>query len=105
VLLLKLASAAPSIASPVRSRPAVVELKNPRPYVNKEIAIARDQAQRYRGSFLIPLEAGGLSPDQRIAELGSYQHLPLRESNFDDDIAALVSTLRRDYQRRQRERT
>jgi TIR domain/SIR2-like domain len=74
-------------------------------YVNKEIAIARDQAQRYRGSFLVPLEAGGLSPDQRIAELGSYQHLPLRESNFDDDIAALVSTLRRDYQRRQRERT
>jgi hypothetical protein len=73
-------------------------------YVNKEIAIARDQAQRYRGSFLIPLAVDELSPDERIEELGSYQRMPLRESHFDEDFAALATTLRRDYQRRQKDR-
>jgi hypothetical protein len=72
-------------------------------YVNKEIAIAREQALRYRGSFLIPLVVGDLSVDDKIKELGSYQQLPLRENYYDQDLADLVSTLRRDYQRRQRE--
>jgi hypothetical protein len=74
-------------------------------YVNKEIAIARDQAKRYRGSFLIPLVVDDLQPADRIRELGSYHRMKLREKHFDDDIAALVSTLRRDYQRRQRQLT
>ncbi|MCO6428973.1 toll/interleukin-1 receptor domain-containing protein [Nitrosomonas communis] len=71
-------------------------------YVNKEIAIAREQALRYRGSFLIPLVVGDLSVDDKIKELGSYQQLPLRENYYDQDLADLVSTLTRDYQRRQR---
>ncbi|MCI0590733.1 MAG: TIR domain-containing protein [Gammaproteobacteria bacterium] len=72
-------------------------------YVNKEIAIAREQALRYRGTFLIPLIAGELSADERIEELGSYQQMPLRGDRYDQDMADLVSTLRRDYQRRQRQ--
>lgn len=73
-------------------------------YVNKEIAIARDQAQRYRGlSFLIPLVADNLSDDDRIKELNSYQQMPLRGDSFDQDFSDLVSTLRRDFQRRQRQ--
>jgi hypothetical protein len=71
-------------------------------YVNKEIAIAREQAQRYRGSFLIPLVAAELSADERIEELSAYQQMPLRDSCYSQDMADLVSTLRRDYQRRQR---
>jgi hypothetical protein len=71
-------------------------------YVNKEIAVARDRAQRYRGSFLIPLIGEDLPPEQRIEELSGYQDMPLRERCFDDDVAALLSTLRRDYQRRQK---
>jgi TIR domain-containing protein len=74
-------------------------------YVNKEIAIARDQAQRYRGSFLIPLLAEGMTPGDQLQELSAFQHVPLRESHYDDDIAALVSLMRRDYQRRQRQLT
>jgi hypothetical protein len=71
-------------------------------YVNKEIAVAREQAQRYRGSFLLPLVCGELSPDQKIEELGAYQQLPLREDIYMDDVAVVISTLMRDYQRRQR---
>lgn len=72
-------------------------------YVNKEIAIARDQALRYRGlSFLIPLVVDSLSPDEKIKELEPYQQMPLRASSYDQDFAGLVSTLRRDFQRRQR---
>ncbi len=71
-------------------------------YVNKEIAIARAQAQRYRGSFLIPLVADDLQPQQRVEELGGYQRMPLRERHYQEDITAMISTLLRDYQRRQR---
>jgi hypothetical protein len=74
-------------------------------YVNKEIALARDQALNYRGSFLIPLDVGELAPEQRIEELRGYQHLSLRPERFDSDMEVLISTLRRDYQRRQRDLT
>ena len=70
-------------------------------YVNKEIAIARDHAQRYRGlAFLIPLVADDLPPEQWVPELKTYQQLPVRQASFDDDVAQIVSTLRRDFQRR-----
>ncbi len=72
-------------------------------YVNKEIAIARDQAQRFRGAYLIPLAADEEAPEQRLEELSDRQQMPLRERQFDTDVAALVSTMRRDFQRRQRQ--
>ena len=73
-------------------------------YVNKEIAVARDQAQRYRGgSFLIPLVAEDMKTEDEIKELGAFQRMPLRDSHYDEDVSALVSVMRRDYQRRQRQ--
>jgi hypothetical protein len=74
-------------------------------YINKEIAVARDQAQHYRGSFLIPLQTEGVTSEDALEELRAYQRMPLRESQYDADIAALVSVMRRDYQRRQRQLT
>jgi hypothetical protein len=71
-------------------------------YVNKEISIARDKARHYRGAFLIPLLASGMGPEHLIEELASYQSVPLRDESFDKDAAVLVSTMRRDYQRRNR---
>jgi hypothetical protein len=71
-------------------------------YVNKEIAVAREQAQHYRGSFLIPLFTEELSDDDKIEELSGYQQMPLRADQFDNDVATLISTLRRDFLRRQR---
>jgi hypothetical protein len=71
-------------------------------YANKEIAIARDRAKFYRGSFLIPFAVDDLRLDRRMGELGEYQRIPLRRNNFDEDVTTLVSTIRRDYQRRQR---
>ena len=72
-------------------------------YVNKEIAAAREQAKSYRGSFLIPLLGDDLAPEDQLDELNTYQRLRLRAAHFDDDVAALVSVMRRDYQRRQRQ--
>jgi hypothetical protein len=71
-------------------------------YVNKEIALARERAQHYRGSFLVPLMVEGLLPEERIEELSTYQGMFLRDQFFGDDLAAVISTLRRDYQRRQK---
>jgi len=71
-------------------------------YVNKEINLARQRALNIRGSFLIPLRTAELSDDQRIRELHDYQEMPLRVDNFDEDLAKVISTMRRDYQRRLR---
>jgi len=71
-------------------------------YVNKEIALARSHAQRYRGSFLIPLVVDDLPQTEQLAELSEFQRMPLRKDHFQEDLSALVSTIRRDYQRRQR---
>jgi hypothetical protein len=73
-------------------------------YVNKEITIAADVASHYRGglSFLIPLDVEELAPGQQIQELSRYHHLPLRPVCFDSDMAALITTMRRDYQLRER---
>jgi hypothetical protein len=71
-------------------------------YVNKEIALARSRALEVRGNFLIPLRTSELDPEDRIQELSAYQEMVLRLEHFDEDMAKVVSTLRRDYQRRNR---
>jgi hypothetical protein len=71
-------------------------------YVNKEIALALGRAQRVRAPFkcLIPLQ---IEPCERLRDLEPYQTEPLRPDHFEEDVKKLVSLIRRDYQRRQRE--
>jgi hypothetical protein len=71
-------------------------------YVNKEIALARERALEVRGNFLIPLRTLELAPEDRINELREYQEMALRLEYFDEDMAKVLSTLRRDYQLRNR---
>jgi hypothetical protein len=71
-------------------------------YVNREIALARDRALAVRGNFLIPLRTGELAPEDRIDELAKYQDMELKPEQFDDDLAKVISNMRRDYQRRNR---
>jgi hypothetical protein len=71
-------------------------------YVNKEVALARERALRVRGAFLIPLRSSELRADDRVAELASYQDMPLGSASFDDDMAKVASTMLREYQRRNR---
>lgn len=71
-------------------------------YINKEIALARRRALSVRGTFLIPLRAADLGADERVSELDDYQEMPLRPDHFEEDIAKVISTMRRDYQRRNR---
>lgn len=71
-------------------------------YVNKEINLARQRALNVRGPFLIPLRTTDIATEDRIRELGEYHEMPLRTVSFDDDISDVISTMRRDYQRRLR---
>lgn len=71
-------------------------------YVNKEVALACERALRVRGSFIIPLRAGDLSPSDRVEALRKYDEMELRENAFDEDMAKVISTMRREYQRRYR---
>ncbi len=71
-------------------------------YVNKEIALARERARRVRGPFLIPLRTAEISTEDRIAELSEYQNMLLRPTHFDEDMAKVISCMRRDLQRRLR---
>jgi hypothetical protein len=71
-------------------------------YVNKEIALARDRALAVRGNFLIPLRTAEIAPEDRVDELSKYQEMTLRRECFDEDMAKVLSTMRRDYQRRHR---
>jgi hypothetical protein len=71
-------------------------------YVNKEIALALDRALEVRGNFLIPLRTEQLAAEERIHELSKYQEMALRQGFFEEDIAKVLSTMRRDYQRRNR---
>jgi TIR domain-containing protein/SIR2-like protein len=72
-------------------------------YVNKEIALARERALRVSDPFkcLIPLE---IEPCERRQELTTYQTEALTAERYDDDVQRLVSLIKRDYQKRQRER-
>lgn len=71
-------------------------------YVNFEVAQARRRAMSVRGSFLIPLRTTEIADTDRIPELSEYQEMELRPTHLDDDMAKVISTMRRDYQRRQR---
>ena len=71
-------------------------------YVNKELALARDRALAVRGNFLIPLRTAEIAPEDRVEELSKYQEMTLRLECFDEDMAKVLSTMRRDYQRRNR---
>ena len=72
-------------------------------YVNKEIALARQRALSVRGSFLIPMRTANLDQAERISELRQYQEALLRAEHFDEDLSKVISIMRRDYQRRNRE--
>jgi hypothetical protein len=74
-------------------------------YVNKEIALARNRALSVRGSFLIPLRTDEIVPEDRIAELHEYQEMELRPAYLDEDLSRVISLMKRDYQRRNRDRT
>jgi hypothetical protein len=71
-------------------------------YVNREIALARNRALGVRGSFLIPLRTADIDAEERVAELSEYQEMPLRPAFFDQDLSKVVSTMLRDFQRRNR---
>ena len=71
-------------------------------YVNREIALARDRARSVRGSFLLPLRTADIATENRIAELGEYNEMALRPEHFDSDLSGVISTMLRDYQRRNR---
>jgi hypothetical protein len=71
-------------------------------YVNREVALARRRALSVRGSFLIPLRTSDIAPEDRVPELSEYQEMVLRPEGFDEDISKVISTMRRDFQRRNR---
>jgi hypothetical protein len=55
-----------------------------------------------RGSFLIPLRTTDIDVEDRVAELSEYQEMQLRPECFDQDLSKVVSTMLRDFQRRNR---
>ncbi len=71
-------------------------------YVNKEVALACERALRVRGSFLIPLRNGDLSGVERVEALRKFDEMELRDAAFEEDMAKVISTMRREYQRRNR---
>jgi TIR domain/SIR2-like domain len=71
-------------------------------YVNREISLARDRARSIRGSFLLPLRTTDITPEDRIIELADYNEMALRPEEFDSDLSKVISTMLRDYQRRNR---
>jgi len=71
-------------------------------YVNKELALATERALSVRGSFLIPLRTDDITPEERIFELGKYNEMDLRPESFDEDLSKVISTMKREYQLRNR---
>jgi hypothetical protein len=71
-------------------------------YVNKEIALARERARSVRGPFLIPLRTAEICAEDRIGELSEYHEMLVRLTHFDEDMAKVISSMRRDLQRRHR---
>jgi len=70
--------------------------------VNKEVALACERALRVRGSFLIPVRTEVLSEEDRVDALRKFDEMELRETAFDEDFSKIISTLKREYQRRNR---
>jgi hypothetical protein len=71
-------------------------------YVNKEVTLARRRALSVRGPFLIPLRTAEIAAQDRITELSEYQEMLVRPAHFDEDMAQVISSMRRDFQRRHR---
>lgn len=71
-------------------------------YVNKEVALAANRAQNVRGSFLIPLRTCEIADADRVEELRKYNEMELRPEAFEQDISKVISTMRREYQLRNR---
>lgn len=76
--------------------------RNKDSYVNKEVALACDRALRVRGSFLIPLRTAELADEDRVDELKKFNEMELRPDFLDEDMTKVISTMRREYQRRSR---
>jgi hypothetical protein len=49
---------------------------------------------------LIPLRTAEIAPEDRVDELRKYEEMTLRLECFDEDMAKVLSIMRRDYQRR-----
>jgi len=71
-------------------------------YVNKEVALACERALRVRGSFLIPVRTAELADEDRVDALRKFDEMESRETDFDEDFSKIISTLKREYQRRNR---
>jgi hypothetical protein len=71
-------------------------------YVNQEVALARRRALRVRGSFIIPIRTGNIEDADRVDELREYNEMQVRPDAFDEDMSKVVSTMLREYQRRNR---
>jgi hypothetical protein len=71
-------------------------------YVNKEVALACERALRVRGSFLIPIRTTDLDNADRVDALRKYDEMEVRTETFDEDFAKVISTMKREYQRRNR---
>jgi hypothetical protein len=71
-------------------------------YVNREIALAVDRALAVRGSFLIPLRTAEVAQQDRIEALAKFNEMELKPDTLEDDMAKVISTLRREHQRRNR---
>jgi hypothetical protein len=71
-------------------------------YVNKEVALACERALRVRGSFLIPVRTEELAQEDRVDALRKFDEMELKETQFDEDMSKIISTLKREYQRRNR---
>lgn len=71
-------------------------------YVNKEVALARHRALKVRGPFIIPLRTSDIAEADRVDELREYNEMELRPAGFDEDISKVISTMLREYQRRNR---
>jgi len=71
-------------------------------YINKEIALALDRSKFFRGIFLIPLLMHGLSAKDGLEKIKNLDQKPLRADFFDEDVAKLITTIRRDFQLRGR---
>jgi hypothetical protein len=71
-------------------------------YVNTELTLASQRANSVRGPFLIPLRVGQIAEDDRVGLLRPYNEMELGEGSFDEDLTKVISTMRREYQRRNR---
>jgi len=71
-------------------------------YVNKEVALATERALRVRGSFLIPLRGSDVVDSERVEALNRFGDMQLSPPTFEQDMSKVISTMKREYQRRQR---